>query len=119
MQLHRGNARVGAKEIGDARQLDHMIAGPKVEVAVGVAAERVSASVIIVPLHLSFGPEREAYETVSTEVVHTELTAILAAMLVHRRFFVKSKLFEYLPRAPSLADAMTALRHACPEVSAA
>ena len=47
-----------------------------------------------------------------------EMAGKFAAMPVHWRFFVKSKLFEFLPRASSLTDAMAALRHAYPEVPA-
>ena len=82
------------------------------------AAERSDRHRDGVTPHFAFGPEREAHEAVWTEAVYAELTSILAAMPVHWRFFVKSKLFEFLPRASSLTDAMTALRHAYPEVPA-
>ncbi len=68
--------------------------------------------------HFAFGPEREAHEAVWTLAIYRDLTTILAAMPVHWRFFVKTKLFELLPRAASLADAMAALRQAYPDVPA-
>jgi N-methylhydantoinase B len=68
--------------------------------------------------HFAFGPEREAHEAVWTPEIYRELTTILAAMPVHWRFFVKTKLFELLPRAASLPEAMAALRLAYPEVPA-
>ena len=52
--------------------------------------------------HFAFGPERDAYEAVWTADIYRDLTAILAAMPVHWRFFVKSKLFYLLPGAASL-----------------
>jgi N-methylhydantoinase B len=68
--------------------------------------------------HFAFGPERDAHEAVWTADIYRDLTAILAAMPVHWRFFVKSKLFELLPGAASLPEAMAALRRAYPEVPA-
>ncbi|MBL6457107.1 hydantoinase B/oxoprolinase family protein [Belnapia sp. T6] len=45
------------------------------------------------PAHFRFGPEREAFEQVWTEAAYAELTAILAALPVHWRFFIKGRLF--------------------------
>jgi N-methylhydantoinase B len=44
--------------------------------------------------HFNFGPEREAYELVWTPAQYDSLTAILAALPIHWRFFVKTKVFE-------------------------
>ena len=82
------------------------------------AAERGGRTRVGGIAHFAYGPEREAHEAVWTEAVYAELTTILAAMPVHWRFFVKTKLFEFLPRAPSLAAAMITLRQAYPEVPA-
>ncbi|RVU19094.1 hydantoinase B/oxoprolinase family protein [Methylobacterium oryzihabitans] len=45
------------------------------------------------PVHFRFGPEREAFEAVWTPAQYDALTAILAALPVHWRFFVKTKVF--------------------------
>jgi N-methylhydantoinase B len=50
-----------------------------------------------------FGPEREAHEAIWTPAAYAEFTAILAALPVHWRFFVKTRLFERL-REPSAED---------------
>jgi N-methylhydantoinase B len=44
--------------------------------------------------HFKFGPEREAYELVWTPAQYDILTAIMAALPIHWRFFVKTKIFE-------------------------
>ena len=44
--------------------------------------------------HFKFGPEREAYELVWTPSQYDILTAIMAALPIHWRFFVKTKIFE-------------------------
>jgi len=46
--------------------------------------------------HFDFGPERLAFEEVWTRENYDVLTEILAALPVHWRFFVKTKLFERL-----------------------
>ncbi len=45
------------------------------------------------PGHFRFGPEREAFEQEWTAEAYAEMTAILAALPVHWRFFVKGRLF--------------------------
>jgi len=44
--------------------------------------------------HFNFGPERDAYELVWTPAQYDILTAIMAALPIHWRFFVKTKIFE-------------------------
>ncbi len=44
--------------------------------------------------HFAFGPERERHEAVWTEENYAALSEILAALPVHWRFFVKTKMFE-------------------------
>jgi N-methylhydantoinase B len=54
--------------------------------------------------HFDFGPERLAFEQLWTRENYDVLTEILAALPVHWRFFVKTKLFERLPGIASLAN---------------
>lgn len=44
--------------------------------------------------HFHFGPEREAFERIWTRAAYDEMTAILAGLPVHWRYFIKTKLFE-------------------------
>jgi N-methylhydantoinase B len=60
--------------------------------------------------HFSFGPEREAFERIWSTAAYAEFTAIMAALPVHWRFFVKTRLFEAL-RAPA-GDGAAAVRQA-------
>jgi N-methylhydantoinase B len=70
--------------------------------------------------HFHFGPEREAHEAIWTPSAYAEFTAILAALPVHWRFFVKTRLFERLrERAPEdgasrVRAAFEALRRSTP-----
>ncbi|HWK48023.1 MAG TPA: hydantoinase B/oxoprolinase family protein [Stellaceae bacterium] len=72
--------------------------------------------------HFSFGPEREAHELIWTRETYDALTVLLAALPIHWRFFVKTKLFELMPRAgvpanpPSLREVFAEVRAAYPEV---
>ena len=50
--------------------------------------------------HFAFGPEREAHEAVWTAEAYAELTALLAGLPVHWRFFVKTKMFEEMAAHP-------------------
>jgi N-methylhydantoinase B len=43
--------------------------------------------------HFHFGPEREAFEQVWTREAYDELGVLLAALPIHWRFFVKTKIF--------------------------
>jgi N-methylhydantoinase B len=56
------------------------------------------------PAHFDLGPEREAFERVWTSDTYAALTALLARLPVHWRFFVKSRLFETM-RAQEAAGA--------------
>jgi len=73
--------------------------------------------------HFDFGPEREAHEALWTRENYDALTAILLALPVHWRFFVKTKVFEVLPtqqprgdNRPDVHAAFAAVREAYPEV---
>jgi N-methylhydantoinase B len=61
--------------------------------------------------HFHFGPERDAFERIWTPSAYAELTAILAALPVHWRFFVKTRLFEEL-REQAAEDGATRVRAA-------
>ena len=43
--------------------------------------------------HFHFGAERDAYEAQWTDAAYDRLTAILAALPIHWRFFVKTEIF--------------------------
>jgi len=62
-----------------------------------------------------FGPEREAFELLWTASAYAELTTILAALPVHWRFFVKTRLFEAL-REPVAEDGGLRVRNAYNEL---
>ncbi len=49
--------------------------------------------------HFNFGPEREDYEKRWTREAYDEMTAILADLPVHWRFFVKSRIFDAMDAA--------------------
>jgi N-methylhydantoinase B len=73
--------------------------------------------------HFDFGPEREVHEMLWTRENYGALTTILLALPVHWRFFVKSKIFELLPKQaargdnrPRVHDAFAAVREAYPQV---
>ena len=69
--------------------------------------------------HFAFGPERDAHEAIWTRENYDVLTKILAALPVHWRFFVKTKIFEQMPTdepAPSVHDALARVRALYPEV---
>jgi N-methylhydantoinase B len=74
--------------------------------------------------HFNFGPEREAHEAIWTRETYDALTTLLAALPIHWRFFVKTKLFELMPRAgtlanlPSLREVFADVREAYGEVPA-
>ncbi|HEV7263559.1 MAG TPA: hydantoinase B/oxoprolinase family protein [Falsiroseomonas sp.] len=61
--------------------------------------------------HFHFGPERDAFERIWTPSAYAELTGILAALPVHWRFFVKTRLFEQL-RDQAAEDGATRIRAA-------
>ena len=75
--------------------------------------------------HFHFGPEREGFEAVWTPDAYDGLTAILAALPVHWRFFVKTKLFAAVAdltargEAPDIGRAMAAVRRDFPQVPCA
>ena len=66
--------------------------------------------------HFHFGPEREAFEAVWTRENYDALTAILAALPVHWRFFVKTKIFEQMKTARAVRDAFAAVRSLYPQI---
>jgi N-methylhydantoinase B len=74
--------------------------------------------------HFHFGPERDGHERIWTPAAYARMTAILSALPVHWRFFVKTKLFaamrdaEGAPdgRAPDLDQAFAAVRREFPQV---
>lgn len=71
--------------------------------------------------HFEFGPERTAHETLWTAENYNALTHILGALPVHWRFFVKTKIFEQLPRQtggnrPGVCGAFATVREEYPDV---
>jgi N-methylhydantoinase B len=73
--------------------------------------------------HFAFGPERDAFERVWTQANYDALTEILAALPIHWRFFVKTKLFEQARLAERRAGfdvraAFAAVRAAYPQIRA-
>lgn len=60
--------------------------------------------------HFRFGPEREAFEAIWTRAQYDRLTAILAALPVHWRFFVKTKVFEAMRAATARGEAADVTR---------
>jgi N-methylhydantoinase B len=73
--------------------------------------------------HFDFGPERTAFEALWTRENYDALTHILAALPVHWRFFVKTKIFETLPDLTSTSNelpvrrAFAAVKAAYPQIS--
>lgn len=55
------------------------------------------------PGHFDFGPERDAFERVWTRAAYNALTGILAALPIHWRFFVKTKIFDLVKEDATLA----------------
>ena len=74
------------------------------------------------PMHFHFGPEREAFETIWNRKNYLYLTALLARLPVHWRYFIKTKLFTAmleLARSgePSFSLALYSVRSAYPEIA--
>jgi N-methylhydantoinase B len=74
--------------------------------------------------HFKFGPEREVYELIWTPAQYDILTAIMAALPVHWRFFVKTKIFEVIRDAGTsgqeadVRQAFATVRASFPQVPA-
>ncbi|MEJ1976421.1 MAG: hydantoinase B/oxoprolinase family protein [Acetobacteraceae bacterium] len=74
--------------------------------------------------HFAYGPERDAHEAVWTRAAYETLTALLAALPVHWRFFVKTKMFEAMADSatgsehPAVSTVFAAVRKNYPEISA-
>jgi N-methylhydantoinase B len=67
--------------------------------------------------HFAYGPERDAHEAVWTDEAYAVLTRLLAALPVHWRFFVKTKMFEEMAETPRDVPAVfAAIRKAYPEI---
>ena len=72
--------------------------------------------------HFQFGPERDAFEAVWTRAQYDALTEVLAALPVHWRFFVKTKVFEAMRRAVAegraaeVPLALAEIRRAFPQI---
>jgi N-methylhydantoinase B len=70
--------------------------------------------------HFAYGPERDAHEAVWTAEAYDVLTRLLAALPVHWRFFVKTKMFEAMaasaPKHPSVLSVFATVRQAYPEI---
>jgi N-methylhydantoinase B len=69
--------------------------------------------------HFHYGPERDAFERLWTARNYDALTRLLAALPVHWRFFVKTKLFAAMREAKNGGDveaAFTAVRRDYPQV---
>lgn len=63
--------------------------------------------------HFHFGPEREGYEAQWTEASYDTLTAILAALPVHWRFFTKTEIFRRMDGLQGPEGVMTAFDQVC------
>jgi N-methylhydantoinase B len=67
--------------------------------------------------HFAYGPERDAHEAVWTEDAYDQLTRLLAALPVHWRFFVKTKMFEAMADdAQDVPRVFATVRKAYPEI---
>jgi N-methylhydantoinase B len=72
--------------------------------------------------HFDFGPERVAFEAVWSRQNYATLTEILAALPLHWRFFVKSKIFQAMRSAPAgcepgrVHEAFATVRAAYPQI---
>ena len=72
--------------------------------------------------HFDFGPERVAFEAVWSRQNYAALTEILAALPLHWRFFVKSKIFQAMHSAPAgcepgrVHEAFAAVRATYPQI---
>jgi N-methylhydantoinase B len=77
-----------------------------------------------VPPHFAYGPERDAHEAVWTVEAYGVLTRLLAALPVHWRFFVKTKMFEAMAASardngpPSVQSIFATVRESYPEIPA-
>lgn len=81
------------------------------------AALRVTLSNAQPTSHFHFGPEREAFETVWTQLAYRQMTHLMADLPVHWRFFVKTELFARLgTSAETFSDAFAQLRARFPQV---
>jgi N-methylhydantoinase B len=67
--------------------------------------------------HFAYGPERDAHEAIWTDAAYGVLTKLLAALPVHWRFFVKTKMFEAMAEKPQdVGVVFAAVRLAYPEI---
>jgi N-methylhydantoinase B len=67
--------------------------------------------------HFAFGPERDAHDAVWSAEAYAALTRLLAALPVHWRFFVKTKMFESMAKTPQPIPAVfAAIRQSYPEI---
>ncbi len=67
--------------------------------------------------HFSYGPERDAHDAIWTEDGYGVLTGILAALPVHWRFFVKTKMFAEMRDHPGcVRSVFAAVRRSYPEI---
>ena len=71
--------------------------------------------------HFDFGPERREFERIWNHANYDCLTALLARLPIHWRYFVKTKLFEAMREPagegePSLPSALAAVRRAYPQI---
>jgi N-methylhydantoinase B len=71
------------------------------------------------PPHFDYGPERDAHEAIWTREAYHALTALLASLPVHWRFFVKGKMFAAMMTHPDIATAFAEIRVAYPEIPGA
>jgi N-methylhydantoinase B len=95
-------------EAGAAADYGVVLAEGVVDVA-ATTARRAAMRCDETTAHFRLGPEREGFEAVWTPEAYAELTAILAALPVHWRFFVKGRLFEQL-RTPAGGDGAARVR---------
>lgn len=63
--------------------------------------------------HFHFGPEREGYESQWTDAAYDALTAILADLPVHWRFFTKTQIFARMKGRTGVAGVAAAFAETC------
>ncbi len=77
------------------------------------ATERARAAMPVPAGHYHFGPEREGYEAQWTPAAYDRLTAILAALPIHWRFFTKTEIFRRMPGRQGAAGVDAAFAAVC------
>ncbi|MCB2052470.1 MAG: hypothetical protein KDE63_13680, partial [Novosphingobium sp.] len=63
--------------------------------------------------HFHFGPERDEYETQWNDAAYDALTALLATLPIHWRFFVKTEIFRRMPGRTGADGVQKAFEETC------